>query len=97
LKSVASFIPEIFLRIELWRVRWQEEQRDVVGNREVSATMVGGAIENQQDVVPGEPSRQDCEECLEARRMRRRHDQVDACPVFRRDCTVQIDVFANEL
>src|SRR5215813_2328294 len=94
---LADFIPEVFLWIELWRVGWQEEQRDVGGNREISATMVGSAIENQQDVLPGKPSRQDVEECLEARRIRRRHDQVDAHPDLRRDCTVQIDVFANEL
>src|SRR5262249_50736683 len=88
---LADFIPEVFLWIELWRVGWQEEQRDVGGNREVSATMVGSAIENQQDVLPGKPSRQEVEGGLEARRIRRRHDQVDAHPVLRRDCTVQID------
>jgi hypothetical protein len=39
--------------------------------REVSATMVGSAIENQQDVLPGKPSRQDVEEGHLNRQQRR--------------------------
>lgn len=54
-------------------------------------------LKTQQDVVPGKPSRQDIEEGLKARRIRRWHDQIDAYPVLRRDCTVQVDVFADQL
>ena len=35
-----------------------EQERDVVGNDKVAAAMVGGAVENQQDILPGEPARQ---------------------------------------
>src|SRR5580704_15475313 len=59
--------------------------------------MVGGAVENQEDILPGKLSRQGGEEDLKARRIRSRHDQIDASPVLRRDRAVQIDVFANEL
>ena len=85
------------LGVELWRVRRQEEQRDIVGEREVAAAMVGSAVENQEDILAGKLSRQDVEESLEARRIRSRHDQINAGPVLRRDRAVQIDVFANEL
>src|SRR5208282_3007382 len=67
------------------------------GNGEVAAAMVGSAVENQKDVLPGELSRQHLEEGLETRCVRRRHDQIDAAAVRGRDCAVQIDVFANEL
>ena len=80
---LADFIPEIFLRVELWRIGRQEEQRDIVGKREVAAAMVGGAVENQENILPGKFSRQDVEEGLEARRIRCRHDQIDADPVLR--------------
>src|ERR1700731_636466 len=56
--------------------------------------MVGGAVENQEDILPGKLSRQGGEEDLKARRIRSRHDQIDASPILRRDRAVQIDVFA---
>ena len=59
--------------------------------------MVGGAVENQEDILPGKLSRQGGEEDLKARRIRSRHDQIDTSPILRRDRAVQIDVFANEL
>src|ERR1700704_6053041 len=57
----------------------------------------GGAVENQEDILPGKLSRQGGEEDLKARRIRSRHDQIDTSPILRRDRAVQIDVFANEL
>ena len=59
--------------------------------------MVGGSIEDQEDILPGKPSRQDIEEALEARRVRCRHDQIDACSVLRTDRAIEVDIFANEL
>ena len=50
---LADFIPEIFLGVELWRIGRQEEQRDIIGKREVAAAMVGGAVENQENILPG--------------------------------------------
>ena len=94
---LADFIPEIFLGVELWRIGRQEEQRDIVGKREVAAAMIGGAIENQENILPGKLSREDIEERLEAGRVRCRHDQIDAGSVLRGDRAVQIDVFADEL
>jgi hypothetical protein len=57
----------------------------------------GGAVENQEDILPGKLSRQGVEEDLKARRIRSWHDQIDTTPILRRDRAVQIDVFANEL
>src|ERR1700694_1508536 len=59
--------------------------------------MVGGAVENQEDILPGKLSGEDIEEDLEACRIRCRHDQIDARSVLRTDRSVQVDVFANEL
>ena len=92
---LADFIPEIFLRVKLRRIGRQEEQRDIVWKREVAAAMVGGAVEHQENILPGKLSREDVEEGLEARRIRCWHDQIDASPVLRTDRAVQVDVFAN--
>ncbi len=94
---LADFIPEIFFRVELWRIGRQEEQRDIVWKREVAAAMVGGAVDDQENILPGKLSCEDVEEGLEARRIRCRHDQIDAGPVLRTDRAVQVDVLANEL
>ena len=59
--------------------------------------MVGDAVENQEDILPGKLSRQGVEEDLKTRCIRSRHDQIDTSPILRRDRAVQIDVFANEL
>ena len=56
---------EILLRVELWRIWRQEQQCDIVGKRKVAAAMVGGTIENQEDVLPGKFPREDIEEGLE--------------------------------
>jgi hypothetical protein len=80
---LTDFIPEIFLRVELWRIGRQEEQRDVIGKRELFAAMVGGAVENQEDILPGKFSGDNIEEYLEACRIRCRHDQIDARSVLR--------------
>ena len=63
---LADFIPEIFLGVELWRIGRQEEQRDIIGKREVATAMVGGAVENQENILPGKFPRQDVEEGLTA-------------------------------
>ena len=59
--------------------------------------MVGRAVENKQDILPGEPACQHLEEGLEACRIRGRHDQVDASAVLGRNRAVEIDVLADEL
>jgi hypothetical protein len=59
--------------------------------------MVWSAVENQQDILPGEASRQCVEEALEERGVRCRHDQVDASAVLRADRAIKIDVLTNEL
>ncbi len=38
---LADFIPEIFFRVEFWRVRRQEESRDIARKHEVASAMVG--------------------------------------------------------
>jgi hypothetical protein len=56
--------------------------RHLVGNHELTAAMVGSAVEHQPYILPGEPSRQDVEEDLKACRVGCRHDQVDDITVF---------------
>jgi hypothetical protein len=51
--------------------------------------MVGGAAENQENILSSKLSRENVEEGLEARRIRCRQDQIDANPVLRRDRAVQ--------
>ena len=94
---LADFIPEIFLRIELRRIGRKVQERDVGGNGKIAAAMVGSAVENQKDVLPGKLARQHIKEGLEACRVRSRHDQIDAGAVLGRDRAVQIDVLAYEL
>src|SRR3974390_2186596 len=93
----ADFIPEIFLRIEFRRIRRKIQQRDVVGNSKVATTVVGGAVEDQQDILPRKLTREDLKEDLETFGIRGWHDQIDASAILGRDRTVQIDVFADEL
>jgi hypothetical protein len=59
--------------------------------------MIGGAVEDQQDVLPRKLAREDLKEDLEAFGIRGWHDQIDASAILGRDRTVQIDVFADEL
>jgi hypothetical protein len=60
--------------------------------------LIGCAVENQQDVLPGKLARQHREEDLEACRVGGRHHQVDgASAVLGRDRAVQVDVFTDEL
>ena len=92
---LADFIPEVLLWVEFWRVGRQEEQRDIVGKCEITAAMIGRAVENQEDILPGKPPRQDIQEALEASRVRGRHNQIDAGPVLRTNRTVQIDVYSR--
>jgi len=47
--------------------RRQEEHRGIVGKHKVATVVVGCAVENQEDIVLGELSREDVEENLEAR------------------------------
>src|SRR6185437_235585 len=89
--------PQVFLRIELWRIRREIQERDVVGNDKVTAAVVGRTIENQQNILASKLARQHVEEGLKACRIRSRHNQIDASAVLGRDRTVQVDVFADEL
>ena len=51
---LADFAPDIFLWVELRRVRRKEQERDVVGEHEVATPVVGSAVENQKNMGPGE-------------------------------------------
>ena len=59
--------------------------------------MIAGAVYKQQDELPGILLGQCLQENLEAFRIGRRHDQVDAGSSLRADGAIQVDVFANEL
>src|ERR1700752_3369324 len=94
---LADFVPQIFLRIEFRRVGRQKQQGDVFRNNQLATAVVGSAVEHQQYILPGEPSRQRIEEDLKAGRVRCRHNEIDAGSILRADGTIQIDVFADEL
>src|SRR5258707_6478531 len=72
-------------------------QHDVVGDFKLVAVMIAGTIHKQKDKLPAVPLGQCLEKNLEAFRVGRRHDQIDASSVLRADGAIQIDVFANEL
>jgi len=61
-----DFIPQVFLRIELRRIRREIQEHDVVRNDKVAAAVVGGTVENQQNVLASKLARQHVEEDLEA-------------------------------
>ena len=94
---LADLVPDVLLRIEFRRVGREEQQRDIVWEHEVTGTVVGSAVEHQENVGPGELPRQATEEYLEAFSVRGRHDQIGARPVPGADRTVQVDVLAHEL
>ena len=78
------FIPDIFLRVQLGRVRWEEMQNYISGDLKFVSAVVAGSVHNKQ-------------KNLEAFGIGRRHHQVDASSVLRADRAIQIDVFTNEL
>src|ERR1700757_4843958 len=59
--------------------------------------MIAGSVYKQQDELPGVLLGQCLQENLEAFRIGRRHDQIDAGSILRADGAIQVDVFANEL
>ena len=46
-----NFIPEIFLRVQLRGIRWEEVERDIGGDYEIVAVMIGGTVQKQQDML----------------------------------------------
>jgi hypothetical protein len=42
----SSFVPEMFLRVQLGRIRWKEQQTQIVGQAEVFTFVPPGAIEH---------------------------------------------------
>jgi hypothetical protein len=72
-------------------------KHDIGGDHEFVAVMIAGTIYKQQDELPGVFFCQCIQKNLEAFRIRRRHDQINASSILRADCAIQVDVFANEL
>jgi hypothetical protein len=91
------FIPDIFLRVQLGRVRWEEMQNYISGDLKFVSAVVAGSVHNKQDQLLGIFLRQGLQKNLEAFGIGRRHHQVDASSVLRADRAIQIDVFTNEL
>jgi hypothetical protein len=61
--------PEMFSGLQLWRIRWQEEQVDVLGHLEPLAGVPARTIQDQDDLLAGagadrrgEGDQLDCEE-----------------------------------
>ena len=72
-------------------------QHDIVGDFEFIAMMIAGTVHEQQDKLPAVLPGQSLEENLEAFRVGRRHDQIDASSVLWGDGAMEVDVFANKL
>jgi hypothetical protein len=45
---LANLVPEIFLRVELRRVGWQEGQLDVSGDHQIAAAVIACTIDEHQ-------------------------------------------------
>ena len=48
-----NFVPQIFLRVQLRRVRGEEMQDDIGGDLEFVAVVIAGSVHKKQDEVPG--------------------------------------------
>ena len=66
-------------RAARYEVRYREAARTQPEGKPLG-WMIARAIDNQEDILPGKPARQDIQEALEASRVRRRHNQIDAGP-----------------
>jgi hypothetical protein len=77
-----------FLRVELGRIRWEHMQYDIVRSLEIRALMIAGAVHEQQDELSAVLLGQCVEKTLEALRIRRRQDEIDASSVLRADGTI---------
>ena len=49
---LADVIPDVLLWIQLWRVSWQEIQCYVGGNNKITAVMITGTIDDEQNMPP---------------------------------------------
>ena len=72
-------------------------QYDVVGDFEFAAVVIACSVYEQQNELPAVLLGQCLQENLEAFRIGRRHDQIDASSVLRADGAIEVDVFADEL
>ena len=45
---LTNFIPEVFLRVQLRRVRWEEMQNDIGGDLEFVAVVIAGSVHKKQ-------------------------------------------------
>src|SRR5262245_61636331 len=72
-------------------------QQDIGGDYELVAAMISGSVHKQQDKLPGIFLGQCVQKNLEALRIRRRQNQIDAGSVLGADCAIEVDVFTNEL
>jgi len=72
-------------------------QHDVVGNPEFVAVMIARTVHEQQDELPAVLLGQCVRKNLEALRVGRWHDQIDAGSILWADCAVEVDEFANKL
>jgi len=78
----------MLLRIELWRIRGEEAQRDIGGNHKIIAFMIASTIHDEEDMRPGKFLGQGIQKYLEAFRVGCRQDQEGASPIDRAHRTV---------
>ena len=94
---LSNFVPDIFLRVQLRRIRREWLQNDVSRDFEFVTVVIAGSVHNKQYEILGIFLRHGLHKNLEAFGVGRRHDQKDASSVLRANCAIQIDVFTNEL
>jgi hypothetical protein len=89
---LADFVPQIFLRVQLGRIRPEQMQHDIVGDFEFIAMMIADTVHEQQDKLPAVLPGQSLEENLRAFRVGRRHDQIDASSVLWGDGATEVRI-----
>ncbi|GAN75774.1 hypothetical protein Apmu_0808_02 [Acidiphilium multivorum AIU301] len=88
----AQKLPDVFDRVELWRIGWQRQQADIVWHWQTFAgLMPAGTVEHQHGVRARRNLRADFPKMLGHRlAVDRRHDDGGTNTAFRADGTKQI-------
>ncbi len=92
---LADFVPDIFLGIQLRRVRRQKKKLDIARHDQIAIPMVGCAVEHQQNVVSPKAPCQHVEKNLETSRVGGWHDQIGAGAILWTDRAVEIGELTN--
>jgi DNA invertase Pin-like site-specific DNA recombinase len=83
-----DLFPDMLLRIQFWRIRGKEAQRDIGGNHKIIASMIASTIHDEEDMPPGKFLGQGIQKDLKAFRVGCRQDQEGASPYSQKIQTI---------